>query len=279
MTRMKPREQSPQQLQQLQQQSLGKDRPHAADEGLDRHQPAYDKAFPHFEENRVVHEAYGARLATLARTERWRSMLSLGVGHAEVARPLVQLVREEVLERYVIVDAASQMLRKFQQSVHPEPPGLELVEAYFESFEHAVRFDAIEAGFVLEHVDDPAKLLQRMRRFLAPGGRLFVAVPNAMSLHRRIGHEAGLLPDCFALSAADRALGHQRYFDVLSLGRLVQDCGYKVESTEGLLLKPLTSQQLNQLALTPDVWRALQSVAKPYPELSNSFCMELSAAS
>lgn len=264
---------------QQQQQSLERDQQQAAGPGLDRHLPAYDKAFPHFEENRVVHEAYGARLATLALTQQWRSMLSLGVGHAEVARSLVQLVSEGVLKRYVLVDAAGQMLHEFEQSVHPMPPGLELVEAYFESFEHAERFDAIEAGFVLEHVDDPAKLLQRMRRFLAPGGRMFVAVPNAMSLHRRIGYEAGLLADCFALSAADRALGHQRYFDVASLRRLVQECGYKIESTEGLLLKPVTSRQLEQLALTPDVWRALQIVAKPYPELSNSFCMELSAAS
>ena len=194
-----------------------------------------------------------------------------------MARPLVQLLRDGLLDRYVVVDAAPSIISSFRASLAPLPRGMEVVEAFFEQFERSERFDVIEAGFVLEHVNDPGVVLTRMRRYLAPGGRMFAAVPNARSLHRLLGQQSGLLPDLYKLSDADLSLGHQRYFDVESLTALVERCGYRIERVEGLLLKPFTTRQLGLLDLAPSVWTALQVVAARYPEISNSFFMELSA--
>ena len=246
-------------------------------EQLDGHADAYSKAFPHYEENRLVHEAYGQRIAARLQAQGARRVLSLGIGHRAVARPIVDLLRAAVLERYVIVDAAPALLQAFADEMQPPPPGLQLIEAFFETMPLSLApFDAIEAGFVLEHVDDPALLLRRLRHFIAPAGRLHIAVPNARSLHRLLGHEAGLLPDLYALSDADRSLGHRRYFDVPRLSTLVADCGWRTEDSAGLMLKPFTTGQLDKLGLPPTVWQALQTLAGPYPEIANSFCMELS---
>ncbi len=242
---------------------------------LNSHQGAYTPAFAHFEENRIVHLAYGQRIARYVQQHGLRKVLSLGVGHAEVAQPLVALLRARHIDSYVLVDGAPAILDSFRQANQPLPQGLELIEAFFEEFDHAQRFDVIEVGFILEHVEDPALVLTHIRHLLAPGGRMFIAVPNATSLHRRIGHEAGLLADMYALGAADLALGHRRYFDVDRLRSLVLACGYQVQRTEGLLLKPFTTAQIDLLALSPAIWQGLQAVAKDYPELSNSFFMEV----
>ena len=245
---------------------------------LDSHAAAYSKAFAHFEENRIVHEAYGLRIAAQLLQRGARQVLSLGIGHTEVARPVVGLPCGGQIDRYVIVDAAPAIIADFREQMAPLPAALDLVQAFFEDFDEALGpFDAIEAGFVLEHVDDPALVLRRMRSFMAPGGCLYVAVPNARSLHRLLGHEAGLLADLYALSDADRALGHRRYFDVARLTTLANQSGWSVEACTGLLLKPFTTGQLATLDLPMPVWRALQSLAAPYPEISNVFCTELSA--
>lgn len=242
---------------------------------LDAHAPAYTPAFAHFQENQIVHEAYGLAIAERLRELGARRVLSLGVGHRDVARPIIGLLRAGALDHYTIVDAAPAMLEALRDDIAPVPAGMAFVEAYFEQFHAAQPFDAIEAGFVLEHVEDPALVLRRMRGLLAPAGRLFVAVPNALSLHRRIGHAAGMVADLHALSPADLALGHRRYFDVERLAALAAACGLRCERPTGLLLKPFTTGQLGQLGLPADVWRALQTVAAPYPELSNAFSMEL----
>ena len=245
---------------------------------LDSHATAYSKDFAHFEENRIVHEAYGLRIATQLVQRGARRVLSLGIGHTEVARPVVELLRRGQIDRYVIVDAAPTIIAGFREQMAPLPPALDLVQAFFEDFDESLgTFDAIEAGFILEHVDDPGLVLRRMRSFIAPGGCLHVAVPNARSLHRLLGQEAGLLADLYALSDADRALGHRRYFDVDRLTTLAKQSGWSVDACAGLLLKPFTTSQLATLALPPPAWRALQALAAPYPAISNAFCMELSA--
>jgi SAM-dependent methyltransferase len=43
------------------------------------------------------------------------------------------------------------------------------------------RFDLVTAHFVLEHVANPVETLTRLRRLLAPGGRLFFTVPDPIA--------------------------------------------------------------------------------------------------
>ena len=47
--------------------------------------------------------------------------------------------------------------------------------------------DAVVLWHALEHLDDPASALERIRGWLRPGGTLVVAVPNLASLQARIG--------------------------------------------------------------------------------------------
>ena len=123
-------------------------------------------------------------------------------------------------------------------------------------------------GFVLEHVDNPAEILAHFRQFLTPNGSLFVAVPNAESMNRRLGHLAGLLPDMHALSENDVLLGHKRFYNVDSLRTELRTAGYEVERVEGIYLKPITTRQLVSLNLDANIIDALCKLGLDYPELS-----------
>jgi len=241
---------------------------------LDELKGSYTSDFPYFEENRMVHAAYGGRIAHHIHASGARNALSLGIGHTEVARAILSELTNGPLLHYVIVDGALEIIDNFSRSLSPLPQELELLHGFFETFEYPDIFDIIEAGFIFEHVDDPALVLKRLHQFLAPGGRIFIAAPNARSLHRLLGHSAGFLPDMYALSPADLALGHKRYFDLKSLCTLVQEAGFQVARVEGMLLKPFMTSQLNQLNLPPSVWQALLEVSAGYPEISNSIYLE-----
>jgi SAM-dependent methyltransferase len=64
---------------------------------------------------------------------------------------------------------------------------------------------------VLEHVDQPSLLLENVRRFLAPGGRLIVTVPGGPR------------------SAFDRHIGHRRHYSRADLRSLLVESGFSVE--------------------------------------------------
>jgi SAM-dependent methyltransferase len=246
-------------------------------EQLDNYVHSYTSEFPYSVENHLMLAAYGERIVQYLQKHEVRAVLSLGIGYVEVARRILAELTNGPLARYVVVDGAPQIIEGFRRSLDPMPSGLELIEGFFESFVSSGRFEVIEAGFILEHVDDPALILDRLHQFLAPGGRIFIAVPNARSLHRLLGHMAGLLEDMYALSPSDLALGHKRYFDLDTVSSLVRKAGFKIANTEGILLKPFTTSQLSNLNLSPAIWQALVKISAGYPDISNAIYLEATA--
>lgn len=238
---------------------------------LDQH-TGYRPEFKFHDENLAMLSWYAQRLSAALRRTGARSLLSLGIGHQVVSRRLLAEL-SGTLRQYTIVEGSEARIAELRATASL-PAFVRIEHAYFEEFTPAEELDAIEMGFVLEHVEDPALVLRRYAGFLAPGGVLVVVVPNARSLHRLLGHEAGLLDDVYRLSSEDLELGHRRYFDLTSLRALVADAGLEVRAAEGIFLKPLTTAQLQGLALPPAVAEAFFKVGVSYPEIANAIYLE-----
>ncbi|MCX7063006.1 MAG: methyltransferase domain-containing protein [Proteobacteria bacterium] len=172
-----------------------------------------------------------------------------------------------------MLEGSREMIERFNRQPAPAP-ALHVVECFFEEFASDEQFDAIEMGFVLEHVENPVQLLSKYQKTLAVDGSLFIGVPNALSLHRRLGQKAGFLDDPYKLSEMDLNYGHRRYFDLESLKACVIQAGFKIRSSQGLLMKPFTERQMQSLDLTLPVWEALAELSKDYPEIANSIFVE-----
>ena len=80
---------------------------------------------------------------------------------------------------------------------------------------------------------------------LAPEGRVYIAVPNAESIHRHIGVSMGIISSLDKLSENDIAVGHRRVFTWKSLERVIHSAGFIIESKEGILIKPLPSKVID----------------------------------
>ena len=139
------------------------------------------------------------------------------------------------------------------------------------------KFDVIVMGFILEHVDDPFEIICRYKNYLSPGGKIFLAVPNAEVLNRRLGHLAGMLENIETLSENDLLLGHKRYYTVSSLSTEVDLAGYQIDKMEGIYLKPFTTSQIISLNLSENLIHALCEVGVDYPELSCGILAQISA--
>jgi len=134
---------------------------------------------------------------------------------------------------------------------------------------------------ILEHVGCAESVLGRLREHLEPEGRLHVVVPNARSLHRRIGMEMGLLAELTGISPVDRAAGHHRIYTEELLRAHLEGAGFRIAERQGLTLRFLTVAQVDAFvreqpggerfiaacdALTPDLeaWASeLYVLARP----------------
>ncbi len=233
---------------------------------LDAHVAAYEGKNIYDFDNEILLTWYPKRIAHV--TKDARSVLELGLGHG-FATELFSIG----YTRHVVLEGSPAVIRNFKLKF-PENRS-EVISTYFEEFDTDERFDVIVMGFILEHVDDPFLILNRFRKFLAPAGKLFAAVPNAEVMNRRLGNLAGMLPDIGALSENDLLLGHKRYFTVDSLRKLVSDAGYKVEKMEGIYLKPFATSQIVSLNLGDRIVQALCELGIGYPELSCGILAQL----
>lgn len=239
-------------------------------ENLDQYRNAYEDSFPYYWDETLLLDAYVRKLISAASDLKDVRALSLGIGRQIVSRALFENIQ---LSEYHVVEGSPEIIDDYKSKASP-PDFVRLHNAYFEDIEFDRPFDLIEMGFVLEHVDDPELILRRYRQFLAPEGILFVAVPNARSLHRLLGHAAGLMPDIYSLSQSDRDLGHKRYFDSDSIAELVERCGYRIEARHGFMLKPLTTGQIHLLGMGDKLDEALIQVGYGLPDIANGILIQ-----
>jgi SAM-dependent methyltransferase len=235
---------------------------------LDAHVVAYQGDNLYDFDNRILLTWYPTRIVSLAHGAA--SILELGLGHGFSASAF-----EGAFDRHVILEGSPAVIHNFRQKF-PECKA-QIVETWFETFDTQEKFDVIVMGFILEHVEDTQAIMTRFKRFLAPGGKLFLAVPNAEVLNRRLGHLAGMLPDMEALSENDKLLGHKRYYTIRSLTAEIDRAAYRLDKMEGIYLKPFTTRQILSLNLDQKIIHALCEAGVDYPELSCGILAQASA--
>lgn len=173
------------------------------------------------------------------------------------------VMTEELVERFpdvVVVDGSAEYLEAARRRVGGRAS---FHLSLFEEFVPDRRFNAIIMANILEHVADPVGLLRRSRAWLAQGGAIHIIVPNAGSLHRRVGVAMGLLSRLDALNARDLAVGHRRVYTFDSLSADIHAADLAAAPLTGFFLKPLPNDRMQEWP--QDLLDALFEVGKEMP--------------
>jgi 2-polyprenyl-3-methyl-5-hydroxy-6-metoxy-1,4-benzoquinol methylase len=157
--------------------------------------------------------------------------------------------------------------KAFCDSLARRFPAAQVVHSLFEDFAPRQLFDNIVLGHVLEHVADPADIVQRAAKWLARSGRILAAVPNSRSLHRQAAVLMGMLESESSLNAMDIHHGHRRVFDPESFRQCFLAAGLAVDVFGGYWLKPLSNQQI-EATWTPQMLEAFMQLGERYPDIA-----------
>jgi 2-polyprenyl-3-methyl-5-hydroxy-6-metoxy-1,4-benzoquinol methylase len=181
---------------------------------------------------------------------------------------------EQILEYFpavTAIEAASDLVA----GVRARFPGrANVILSTFEDASLPDRYDNVFLIHTLEHLDHPVEVLARIRQWLSPSGRLFVAVPNANALSRQIAVRMGLIEHNAAVTPAEAQHGHRRTYSMDVLLSDVRHAGYRLDDHGGILVKPLANFQFDQALASGIVNEAYlqgcHELAKMYPDLSAS---------
>lgn len=152
---------------------------------------------------------------------------------------------------------------------------VQFVHSRFETATLPKRYDNIVLTHVLEHIDDPVRLLKRINdEWLAEGGRFFLVCPNANAPSRQIAVKMGLITHNAAVTPAEAEHGHLRTYALDTLERDAVAAGLKVVHRSGIFFKALANFQWDQLLSTPIISKeyleGCYQLGQQYPDLCSS---------
>lgn len=170
------------------------------------------------------------------------------------------------------VEASDEAIAVARQSLEEK---VTFVHDLFEQVTLPRRYDHIVLTHVLEHLDDPVRVLKRINdEWLSENGRLFLVCPNANAPSRQIAVKMGLISHNTAVTPAEAAHGHRCTYTLDTLERDAVAAGLKVVHRSGIFFKALANFQWDQLLQTDIISKAYlegcYQLGQQYPDLCSS---------
>lgn len=152
---------------------------------------------------------------------------------------------------------------------------VKFVNSLFETATLPKQYDNIIMTHVLEHLDDPLKVLRRINEeWLAEGGRFFLVCPNANAPSRQIAVKMGLITHNSAVTPAEAEHGHRCTYTLDTLERDAIAAGLKVVHRSGIFFKALANFQWDRLLKTDIISKeyldGCYKFGQQYPDLCSS---------
>lgn len=186
------------------------------------------------------------------------------------------------ISRWVAVEPAERYAQLAREAAQ-QHTGLSVVHGYIEQAAPALasllppaeRADLVVVSGVIHETSEPEALLQAALAWLRPGGHLLVSVPNALSFHRLLAVQMGLMDRPEVLSERNRLLGQPRVFGPDDLRELVSGLGLQPLRLDGYLFKPFTHAQM--ASLVPQLGEAgvqgLIDLGRQFPLQAAEICL------
>lgn len=153
--------------------------------------------------------------------------------------------------------------------------GVKFVHSTLEQAILPTKYHNIVLTHVLEHLDDPVVVLEKINReWLADSGRLFLVCPNAHAPSRQIAVKMGLIEYNAAVTKSEMEHGHKRTYTFDTLEADVVKSGLKIICRSGIFFKALANFQWDKLLSTDiinkDYLEGCYQLGQQYPDLCAS---------
>ena len=190
-----------------------------------------------------------------------KRVIEVGCGRGVLTEKLAK-----VCEELIVVEGSQKNIAHVREKLK-NYPNVKFYHLLWQDFEYK-NSDISDVVFFmgLEHLNKETalKVLNTIRNWLRPDGKLHVVVPNAYSLHRRVAWYMDMIKDVHEFSERDKLFGHKRVYDKEMLFKELKDCGYKILHWEGVFLKPLPNAMM--VNLNEKIIRGFYEVGKELPD-------------
>lgn len=210
------------------------------------------------------------RKMVLEQIKRYRphKVLEIGCG----MEPLFQWVKDV---DFTIVEPSDGFCENAKKIAEMEKRNIQIIQGFFEETECNEKYDMIICSGLLGEVEAPERILKKITAICAnkKGGVVHVNVPNAMSVHRLLAKESGLIQEVTDMSERNLMLQQHIVFTMESLTDLIEKTGFSILDKGSYFIKPFTHIQMEKLLeyriIDEEILNGFYRLVKYMPDLGS----------
>lgn len=195
------------------------------------------------------------------------NLLELGSFQGEFTKKLLPFFKD-----ITCVEASDKAVKIAKNVVDSKA---KIINALFEEVELPGQYNNIILTHVLEHLNDPVRILKKINdEWLSKNGYFFLVCPNANAPSRQIAVKMGLISHNSAVTNAERKHGHYITYTLDTLERDAKKAGLNVVHRSGIFFKALANFQWDKLLNTDIISQqyldGCYELGQHYPDLCSS---------
>ncbi|MBI3308851.1 MAG: methyltransferase domain-containing protein [Candidatus Melainabacteria bacterium] len=164
-----------------------------------------------------------------------KKIVLMGIGDGYLIKGL-----SEICENLTVVEGSKELAKIYSEKIN----NCKIINSLFEEYNPVEKFDTLIGSHILEHVDNPVLVLNKVKNWIHKESLAIFAVPNAGSLHRKIGVAMGLLKKTTDLNEQDHKLGHRRVYTIDMFKEHLSSAGFKIQKMQGYMIKVVSNKQM-----------------------------------
>lgn len=202
-----------------------------------------------------------------------RNILEIGCG----TNPTFQFISD--YEKYVVIEPSKSFYNNALDIIeHSKKKSVEIINNFFENtleILEANSYDYIIISSLLHEVDDQYLFLQTLQNVCDKETVVHINVPNALSLHRILAKESGLISSVYDPSERNIKLQQNRVYDMNSLISDIKQVfpTFTMLENGSYFVKPFTHHQMGKLLtneiIGKEVLDGLYNLIKYMPEFGS----------
>jgi len=189
------------------------------------------------------------------------NLLEIGPADAGMSMELAKM-----FDRVVIIEPTHEFADDLKRDLDVGK-NVNIVNSAIKDYKKGEKYDYIILSHVLEHIENDSEVLKKLKEMLEEEGRVFIMVPNANCINRKIGIKLNLSNSPFDLNERDKKIGHLRVYNFQSLIKVCESAGFKVINKGGLFIKPFPNEKMEKIC-SEELLRIFMELGEEYPEIS-----------
>ncbi|MES2559945.1 MAG: class I SAM-dependent methyltransferase [Bacteroidota bacterium] len=195
------------------------------------------------------------------------SLLELGSSKGHFTSLLIQHYKD-----VTCVEASLDAIEEAKKRITTD---LNIIHGLFETVFLPKKYDTIVLTHVLEHLDNPVKVMKRINdEWLSESGKFLLVCPNANAPSRQIAVKMGLISHNAAVTTAEADHGHRITYSLDTLERDATAAGLNVIHRSGIFFKALANFQWDKILKTDIISKeylnGCYALGQQYPDLCSS---------